>query len=55
MHILMLKTKGNALMLKMLCGERRAVMALLKKLADAGYLKRISDGKYLLQCGSGRP
>jgi len=50
MHILMLKTRRNASMLKMLCGERRTVMALL--LADAGYLKRISDGKYLLQCGS---
>jgi predicted transcriptional regulator of viral defense system len=52
--MLVLKAKGNtvALKLKTLCGDRHAAMALLRKLADAGYLKRISDGKYLLQRGS---
>jgi predicted transcriptional regulator of viral defense system len=40
------------LKLKALCGERRGAMALLRRLADAGYLKKIGDGKYLLQRGT---
>jgi predicted transcriptional regulator of viral defense system len=54
MRALVLKTKGNVITLKLkrLCGERRGALALLRKLADAGYLKRINDGKYLLQRGS---
>ncbi len=54
MRMLVLKAKGNAvtLKLKMFCGERRTALALLKVLADAGYLKRIGDGKYLLQRGT---
>ena len=54
MRILVLKAKGNMLTLKLkaLCGERHTAIALLRKLADAGYLKRIGDGKYLLQRGT---
>jgi predicted transcriptional regulator of viral defense system len=54
MRALVLKAKGNVVTLKLktLCGERRAALALLKMLADAGYLRRIGDGKYLLQRGS---
>jgi predicted transcriptional regulator of viral defense system len=52
--MLVLKARGNAVTLKLktLCGERRAAMALLRKLTDTGYLKRIGDGKYLLQRGT---
>jgi predicted transcriptional regulator of viral defense system len=52
--MLVLKARGNVVTLKLktLCGERRAAMALLRKLTDTGYLKRIGDGKYLLQKGS---
>jgi hypothetical protein len=51
---LVLKAKGNTVTLKLkaLCGGRRAALALLKVLTDAGCLKRIGGGKYLLQCGS---
>jgi predicted transcriptional regulator of viral defense system len=54
MRALVLKAKGNAVTLKpkALCGERRGVMALLRRLVDAGYLKRLGNGKYLLQRGS---
>jgi predicted transcriptional regulator of viral defense system len=52
--MLVLKARGNVVTLKLkaLCGERRGAMALLRRLADAGYLKRIGGGKYLLQRGS---
>jgi predicted transcriptional regulator of viral defense system len=54
MRMLVLKARGNVVTLKLkaLCGERRGAMALLRRLADAGYLKRIGNGKYLLQRGS---
>jgi predicted transcriptional regulator of viral defense system len=54
MRTLVLKAKGNTVTLKLkaLCGERRAALALLRKLANAGYLKRIGGGKYLLRRGS---
>jgi hypothetical protein len=54
MRALVLKAKGNAVTLKLktLCEERRAALALLKMLTDAGYLKRVGDGKYLLQRSS---
>jgi hypothetical protein len=52
--MLVLKAKGNTVTLKLkaLCGGRRAALALLKALTDAGYLKRMGDGKYLSQRGS---
>jgi len=54
MRMLVLKAKGNMLTLKLkaLCGDRHTAMALLRRLADAGYLKRMGDGKYLLQRGT---
>jgi predicted transcriptional regulator of viral defense system len=54
MRMLVLKARGNVVTLKLkaLCGERRGAMAMLKRLADAGYLKKIGDGKYLLQRGT---
>jgi len=52
--MMVLKARGNAVTLKLktFCGDRRTAMALLRRLADAGYLKRIGNGKYLLQRGS---
>jgi len=54
MRMLVLKARGNVVTLKLkaLCGERRGTVALLRRLADAGYLKRIGNGKYLLQRGT---
>jgi len=54
MRMLVLKARGNVVTLKLktLCGERRGAVALLRRLADAGYLKRIGNGKYLLQRGT---
>ena len=53
-RMLVLKAKGNIATLKpkALCDEGRTSAALLRRLADAGYLKRLGGGKYLLRHGS---